>query len=71
MTKKFRTHALDLPEIRSIIVSSLDYEDLASCARVSQDWSNLFTPPLYNSVVLSKQGPSMESIERTSTLYNA
>ncbi|KAF9549641.1 hypothetical protein EC957_003177 [Mortierella hygrophila] len=68
MTKIFQTHPLDLHEIRSRIASSLGLKDLASCARVSQDWSDSFTPPLYNSVVMSKQGPSMESIERNKHL---
>ncbi|KAF8961354.1 hypothetical protein BGZ52_012405, partial [Haplosporangium bisporale] len=60
----FRTHALDLHEIRSGIASSLGLKDLASCACVSQDWNDSFTPPLYNSVDLSDYGPSMESVER-------
>ncbi|KAK5797001.1 hypothetical protein F5H01DRAFT_125986 [Linnemannia elongata] len=60
----FPTHPLDLPEIRSRITSSLGIKDLASCARVSQEWNDSFTPPLYNSVVLSKHGLSMESVER-------
>ncbi|KAG0005062.1 hypothetical protein BGZ80_005512 [Entomortierella chlamydospora] len=60
----FKTHALDLHEIRSVIGSSLGLKDLASCARVSQDWNNSFTPQLYNSVVLSKHGPSLENVEK-------
>ncbi|KAF9992191.1 hypothetical protein BGZ80_008662, partial [Entomortierella chlamydospora] len=68
MTKMFRTHALDLHEIRSIIASSLGLKDLTSCARVSRDWNNSFTPPLYNSVVLSKHGPNMESVEKNKHL---
>ncbi|KAK3836626.1 MAG: hypothetical protein JOS17DRAFT_787789 [Linnemannia elongata] len=64
MTKIFRTHPLNLHEIRSRIASSLGFIDLASCARVSQDWNNSFTPPLYKSVVLSKHSLSMESVER-------
>ena len=52
MTKMFQTHALDLHEIRSRIASSLGHKDLASCARVSQDWNDSFTPPLYKSVVV-------------------
>ncbi|KAG0059317.1 hypothetical protein BGZ92_006961, partial [Podila epicladia] len=60
----FRTHALDLHEIRSRIATNLDHEDLASCARVSHDWNHSFTPLLYNSTPLSKHGPSMESVER-------
>ncbi|KAG0050367.1 hypothetical protein BGZ90_007077, partial [Linnemannia elongata] len=59
-----QTHPLDLPELRSKIVSSLGRKDLASCARVCQDWNDYFTPPLYKSVVLSEQGLSMESFER-------
>ncbi|KAF9390630.1 hypothetical protein CPB97_008819 [Podila verticillata] len=35
---------------------------------LSQDWSDSFTPPLYNSVVLSKRGLSMESVERNKHL---
>ncbi|KFH68021.1 hypothetical protein MVEG_06751 [Podila verticillata NRRL 6337] len=50
------------------IATSLDLEDLASCARVSQDWNSSFTPPLYNSVVMSKHGPSMESVEKNKHL---
>jgi hypothetical protein len=68
MSKIFQTHPLDLHEIRSRIASSLGLKDLASCARVSQDWNDSFTPPLYSSVVLSKQGSSMESIERNKHL---
>ncbi|KAF9300443.1 hypothetical protein BGZ91_009807, partial [Linnemannia elongata] len=67
-TKMFRTHPLDLHEIRSRIASSLGPKDLTFCARVSQDWNDSFTPPLYSSVILSKQGPSMESIERNKHL---
>jgi len=68
MTKTFQTHPLDLHEIRSRIASSLGVKDLASCARVSQDWSDSFTPPLYNSVVLSDHGPSRECIKRNKHL---
>src|SRR5690349_19094567 len=64
MTKMFWTHPLDLHEVRSRIAGSLGYKDLASCARVNQDWNGSFTPLLYKSVVLSKHGPSMESVER-------
>ena len=64
MTKIFRTHALDLPEVRSIIASSLGLKVLTPCARVSRDWNDTFTPPLYNSVALSKHGPSIKSVER-------
>ncbi|KAF9102733.1 hypothetical protein BGX30_009274, partial [Mortierella sp. GBA39] len=60
----FQTHALDLHEIRSRIASSLCLKDLASCARVSQDWNATFTPPLYSSVVLSEYSASMESVKR-------
>ncbi|KAF9991611.1 hypothetical protein BGZ80_009018, partial [Entomortierella chlamydospora] len=70
MTKISWTHPLDLHEIRSRIASSLGLKDLASCARVSQDWNDSFTPPLYNSVVLSKHGPSMESLERNKHLIH-
>ncbi|OAQ29422.1 RNI-like protein [Linnemannia elongata AG-77] len=66
----FRTHPLDLHEIRSIIASSLDRKDLASCARVNQDWNDSFTLPLYKSVVLSKHDLSMESIERNKHLIH-
>ena len=62
--KMFLTHPLDLHEIRSRIASSLGLNDLASCACVSQDWNDSFTPPLYKSVIWSKYGPSMESVER-------
>ncbi|KAF9110585.1 hypothetical protein BGX30_007928, partial [Mortierella sp. GBA39] len=54
MSTFFQTHPLDLPEIRSIIASSLNLNDLASCARVSQDWNSSFTPPLYKTVILSE-----------------
>ena len=64
MAKMVQTHPLDLHEICSIIASSLDLKDLASCARVSQGWNDSFTPTLYNSVNLSEHGPSMESVER-------
>ncbi|KAF9342247.1 hypothetical protein BGX26_007970, partial [Mortierella sp. AD094] len=64
----FRTHPLDLHEIRSRIASSLGLKDLATCARVSQDWNGTFTPPLYKSVVLSEHGLSMESLERNKHL---
>ncbi|KAK5809685.1 hypothetical protein F5H01DRAFT_369582 [Linnemannia elongata] len=50
----FQKHPLDLHEIRSTIASSLGLKDLASCACVSQDWNDSFTPPLYNSIALSK-----------------
>ncbi|KAF9342917.1 hypothetical protein BGX26_006623, partial [Mortierella sp. AD094] len=63
-----RTCPLNLPEIRSLFASSLDLNDLASCARVSQDWNDSFTLPLYNSVELSEHGPSMESVERNKHL---
>ncbi|KAH7042932.1 hypothetical protein BKA57DRAFT_508289 [Linnemannia elongata] len=59
----FQKHPLDLHEIRSRIASSLGLKDL-SYARVSQDWNDSFTPPIYNSVVLSKHDLSMESVER-------
>ncbi|KAF9334155.1 hypothetical protein BGZ91_010977, partial [Linnemannia elongata] len=64
----FQTHPLDLHEIRSRIANSLDLKDLASCTRVSQEWNDSFTPPLYNSVKLSKRGPSMETMERNKHL---
>ncbi|KAG0284028.1 hypothetical protein BGZ97_008322, partial [Linnemannia gamsii] len=64
----FQTHPLDLYEIRSRIASSLGGKDLASCARVSQDWNDSFTPPLYNSVILSEDGLSMESVKRNKHL---
>ncbi|KAK3824032.1 MAG: hypothetical protein J3R72DRAFT_23218 [Linnemannia gamsii] len=64
MIRIFRTHPLDLHDVRSRIASSLGRKDLASCTRVSQDWYDSFTPPLYNSITLSNRGPSMESIER-------
>lgn len=59
----FKTHALDLHEIRSRVANNLNLKDVASCARVNRDWNASFTPPLYSSVVLSIHGPSMESIE--------
>src|SRR5690349_6549230 len=68
MKKIFQTHPLDLHEIRSRIATSLGLKDLASCALVSQDWNDSFTPSLYKSVVLSKHGPSMESVERNKHL---
>ncbi|KAG0272910.1 hypothetical protein BGZ96_005119, partial [Linnemannia gamsii] len=64
----FRTHSLDLHEIRSIIAGSLGHKELATCARVSKDWNDSFTPLLYNTVVLSKHGPCMESVERNKHL---
>src|SRR5690349_6569635 len=64
MAKMVQTHPLDLHEIRTRIASSLSLKDLATCARVSQDWNDSFTPPLYNSVLLSRHGISMESVER-------
>ncbi|KAF9136205.1 hypothetical protein BGX30_011300, partial [Mortierella sp. GBA39] len=64
----FRTHPLDLHKIRSRIASSLGPKELASYARVSQDWNDSFTPPLYKSVVLSEHGLSMESIQRNEHL---
>src|SRR5690349_15516605 len=67
-TRMFQTHPLDLHEIRSRIASSLGLRDLASCARVSQDWNDSFTPPLYNSVVLSKHYLSLGSAERNKHL---
>ncbi|KAF9541189.1 hypothetical protein EC957_003322 [Mortierella hygrophila] len=67
----FQTHSLDLHEIRSRIASSLDLKDLATCARLSQDWNDSFTPPLYRSVVLSKHGLSMESVERNKHLIQS
>ncbi|OAQ28878.1 hypothetical protein K457DRAFT_1389218 [Linnemannia elongata AG-77] len=63
-TNMFQTHPLELHEIRSRIASSLGLNDIASCARVSQDWNDSFTPPLYSSVVLSKYDLSLESVER-------
>ncbi|KAI9236667.1 MAG: hypothetical protein BYD32DRAFT_487905 [Podila humilis] len=68
MTKKFWTHPLDLHEIRSRIASSLGLKDLASCARVSQEWNSSFTPSLYSSIDLSEDGPSIESVERNEHL---
>jgi hypothetical protein len=68
MNKMSRTHPLDLHEIRSRIASSLGLKDLASCARVSQDWNDSFTPPLYNSVIYSEDGLSMESVKRNKHL---
>ncbi|KAK5808356.1 hypothetical protein F5H01DRAFT_61074 [Linnemannia elongata] len=68
MNRISRTHPLDIREIRSRIAKSLGLKDLASCARVSQDWNGSFTPPLYKSVVLSKRGLSMESLERNKHL---
>ncbi|KAK5808350.1 hypothetical protein F5H01DRAFT_61034 [Linnemannia elongata] len=68
MTRIFQTHPLDLHEIRSRIANSLGLNALASCARVCQDWNGSFTPPLYKSVVLSKRGLSMESLERNKHL---
>lgn len=69
------TQALDLLEIRLRIASSLGLKDIASCARVSQDWNNSFTPLLFNSVILSERGrgmlersPSMKSVERNKHL---
>src|SRR5690349_11371041 len=67
----FPTHPLDLHEIRSRVSSSLGIKDLASCACVSQDWNDSFTPPLYNSVELSKHGLSMESVERNKHLIRS
>ncbi|KAG0077399.1 hypothetical protein BGZ93_003712, partial [Podila epicladia] len=64
----FQTHPLDLHEIRSRVASSLSLNDLASCASVSQDWNYSFAPPLYNSVILSEYGPSMEAVERNKHL---
>ncbi|KAK3809622.1 MAG: hypothetical protein JOS17DRAFT_844801 [Linnemannia elongata] len=64
----FQTYPLDLHEIRARIASSLGLKDLASCAHVSQDWNNSFTPPLYNSVVFSKHGLSMDFLERNKHL---
>ncbi|KAG0374564.1 hypothetical protein BGX24_010244 [Mortierella sp. AD032] len=64
MTRIFQTHSLELHEVRSRIASSLGHKDLASCARVSQNRNDSFTPPLLNSVVLSKYGPCKESVER-------
>ncbi|KAF9541901.1 hypothetical protein EC957_002606 [Mortierella hygrophila] len=67
----FQTHPLDLHEIRSRIASNLDLKDLATCARVSQDWNDSFTPPLYNSVVLTRDDLSMESAERNKHLIRS
>ena len=58
------THPLDLHEIRSRIASNLGLHDLASCTRVSPEWNDSFTPRLYHSIVLSKDGPNMESVNR-------
>jgi len=60
-----QTHLLDLHEIRSRIASYLRPEDLPACARVSHDWNDSFTPPLYNSVVLSpyEGRPCVELLE--------
>ncbi|KAH7055043.1 hypothetical protein BKA57DRAFT_524603 [Linnemannia elongata] len=71
MSKIFQTHPLDLHEIRSRIASCLGLKVLATCARVTQDWNDSFTPPLYNSVVLSKHGLSMESVERNKHLIQS
>ena len=61
---KFRTHPLDLHEIRSIVARNLGLQGLASCARVSQEWNDSFTPRLYHSIVLSEHGPPIESVNR-------
>ncbi|KAG0272313.1 hypothetical protein BGZ96_005384, partial [Linnemannia gamsii] len=55
-------------EIRLRIASSLFFKDLASCTRVTQDWNDSFTPPLYNTVVLSIHGLRMETVERNMLL---
>ena len=60
----FHTHPLDIHEIRSRIAGNLGPQDLASCTRVSHDWNDSFTPRLYHSIVLSKHGPPMESVNR-------
>ena len=70
ITKMPQTHALDLHEIRSNISRSLGLNELASCACVSRDWNDSFTPPLYNSVVMSGYGPSMVSIEKNKHLIH-
>jgi Ran GTPase-activating protein (RanGAP) involved in mRNA processing and transport len=64
----FQTHPLDLHEIRSRVASSLSLNDLASCASVSQDWNDSFTPPLNNSVILLEDGPSLKAVERNKHL---
>ena len=65
MTNTSRTHALDLPEIRSRIATCLGPKDLASCARVNRSWNDSFTPLLYRSVVLLRYGgPPTEAVER-------
>ena len=63
-----RTDPLDLHEIRSRIASHLDPQDVASCARVSRDWNDSFSPRLFHSVVLSKDGPTMESVNKNKRL---
>ncbi|KAH7046389.1 hypothetical protein BKA57DRAFT_506572 [Linnemannia elongata] len=63
-----RTHPLDLPEIRSKTASNLGLKELASCARVCQDWNDSFTPPLYNDVTVSEHDSSMEILERNKHL---
>jgi len=68
MIKVFNTHPLDLHEIRSRIATKLDEEDLVSCARVSRDWNDSFTPLLYSSIVLSCSGPSVESLRKNKHL---
>ncbi|KAK5799527.1 hypothetical protein F5H01DRAFT_384260 [Linnemannia elongata] len=64
MSKMSPIHPLDLHEIRSRIANFLILRDVANCARVSQDWNDSFTPLLYKSVVLSRCGPSIESVEK-------
>ncbi|GJJ75163.1 hypothetical protein EMPS_07521 [Entomortierella parvispora] len=60
----FKTHPLDLHEIRSRIATQLDVMGLAACALVCRDWNASFTPRLYRTIALSCFGPSVDSFRK-------
>lgn len=62
MTEIAQTHPLNLPEIQLIIAKFLRPKDLASCARVCQDWNYGFTPLLYKTVLAVGDGPGVEAL---------
>jgi hypothetical protein len=55
---------LDMPELRSLIVSSLESKDLASCVRVSKHWRDLlFHPHLWRAIEAgARRGPPIDDI---------
>ncbi|KAG0050344.1 hypothetical protein BGZ83_004888 [Gryganskiella cystojenkinii] len=45
-------HALDLPEVLSLIASHLLKSDLTKACRVNKTWFNLFTPEIYRTILI-------------------